>query len=212
MEGLGRSLSPAWRRAPPEGRPPPPLGAARGELQLPAGPAAASRRAKMAAAGPRGAGAAPPGYTGEGPGGGGGGGSGGWERLRALCDRRVSRSPGGEVRGAAALAALPAGEGAPRAGGARRRAPARPHPLRPQRAPLLRPGECPRGRGRAPGGAGALQPRSDARLPVSAPRGLCPGCSAAAGRCRAWTSGTSRGRGRRRRSRGPGSSAAGPRR
>lgn len=83
----------------------------------------------MAAADPRVAVTAPPGYTGEGRRGGGderrGGGGGG------VFNPFVARSAGGEVRGAAALAALPLGEGAPGAGRARRHAPAAAHPLRP---------------------------------------------------------------------------------
>jgi len=92
----------------------------------------------MAAAEERVVGAAPAGYTGEGTrdreGGRARGGGG-------VCNRCVARSSGGEVRGAAALAPLPSGEGAPGAGGGRQRAPASPHPLRPQRPPVLQRGE-----------------------------------------------------------------------
>lgn len=58
-----------------------------------------------------------------------------------VFNRCVARSSGGEVRGAAALAPLSFGEGAPGAGRGRHHAPASPHPLRPQRPPVLQPGE-----------------------------------------------------------------------
>lgn len=67
----------------------------------------------------------------------------------------VARSAGGEVRCAATLAALPLGEGTPGAGRARRHAPATAHPVRPQRPPVLQPGE--RGGGAARGSTGSRQ-------------------------------------------------------
>lgn len=131
---------------------PAPLSGPRGArgTTTPGGPRAA-RAEKMAAATGCAAGAAPAGYTGEGrrgapgaaPAGYTGGGQPG-ERDRGgsgVLEPWVPRSSGGEVRGAAALAPLPVSEGAPGAGRGRHRAPASPHPLRPQRAPVLRPGE-----------------------------------------------------------------------
>lgn len=105
----------------------------------------------MAAATGRAAAPAPAGYTGEGRRGASGAGPAGYagegqhgERRRdgsGVSELCVPRSSGGEVREAAALAPLAVGEGAPGAGRDRHRAPASPHALRPQRAPVLRPGE-----------------------------------------------------------------------
>lgn len=85
----------------------------------------------MAAAEERVLGAAPAGYAGEEKGGDAGqrgGNVGGKAGSLTWC---VARSSGGEVRGAAAFAPLPFGEGAPGAGRGRHHAPASPHPLRP---------------------------------------------------------------------------------
>uniref|UniRef100_A0A669QKW6 Ribosomal RNA processing 7 homolog A n=1 Tax=Phasianus colchicus TaxID=9054 RepID=A0A669QKW6_PHACC len=99
------------------------------------------------------------------------GGEGGDKRRGGgVFNQLVARSAGGEVRCAAALAALPLGEGAPGAGRARRHAPAAAHPVRHQRAPVLQPGE--RGGGAARSSTGS--PRGGDWCAGKARRGIIP--------------------------------------
>uniref|UniRef100_A0A8B9MPG8 Ribosomal RNA processing 7 homolog A n=1 Tax=Accipiter nisus TaxID=211598 RepID=A0A8B9MPG8_9AVES len=103
-----------------------------------------------------------------------------------IFNRCVARSSGGEVRGAAALAPLPVGEGAPGAGRGRHRTPASPHPLRPQRPPVLQPGKwgwrqgcvSPTGeaRGAYPGGRERWRPRASPGEPGAVGEGARRAC------------------------------------
>lgn len=125
----------------------------------------------------------------RGPRGAGKGRERGRERGRGgsgIFNRCVARSSGGEVRGAAALAPLPVGEGAPGAGRGRHRAPASPHPLRPQRPPVLQPGKwgwrqgcvSPTGeaRGACPGGREPWRPRASPGEPGAVGEGARRAC------------------------------------